>query len=259
MKILLTGSDGQVGREIQDLAAERKLHLTALNRVNLDISNKSQVNAIINEKFSMVINSAAYTNVDGAEHEPEKAYEINRDGVENLALACRKYDIPLLHISTDYVFDGKKNGPYYEQDMTHPINIYGQSKLAGEEILAKIWHKHISLRVSLVFGKYGNNFVKKILQLAEEKDSLDVATDQCSCPTGAADIARVLLKLSEKIHNHKTHWGVYHYAGFPVVSRYEFVREIMKRANKKIPINKITTAGRKTLNLECKKLLRIMA
>ena len=93
-----------------------------------------------------------------------------------------------------------------------------------------------------MFGKYGNNFVKRILQLAEEKDSLNVATDQCSCPTGAADIARVLLELAEKIHNHEAHWGIYHYAGFPVVSRYEFVKKIMQLANNKIPINKVTTA-----------------
>jgi dTDP-4-dehydrorhamnose reductase len=153
--------------------------------------------------------------------------------VRNLAMVCRNYDIPLLHISTDYVFSGEKNTPYIEQDATAPLGIYGKSKLIGEEILAKTWEKHVILRISWVFGKYGSNFVKTILRLAKEREELNVVSDQHGCPSEASDVARVLLTMASQIINGKSSWGIYHYCGYPVTSWFEFAENIIDLGLKK--------------------------
>lgn len=245
MKVLLVGNKGQVGREIEELAQTQQISIVGFDIDNLDICNSSQVDSIFkqNTDVNVVINAAAYTAVDKAEDEPEKAFAVNCDGVRNLALACKTHNIPLIHISTDYVFAGDKIGAYREDDTPRPLSVYGKSKLAGDEILMATWEQHIILRVSWVFGKYGNNFVKTILRLARERKELNIVGDQFGCPTAARDIARVLLELAAKASKH---WGIYNYCNSPVTTWYEFAKKIVEYAGIKIQLNKITTEQYKT-------------
>lgn len=194
----------------------------------------------------IVINAAAYTAVDKAEDEPELAYAVNTKGIENLAIACQKYNLPLIHLSTDYVFSGDSKQPYREDDLPNPLGVYGKSKLAGDQALINTWSKHIILRISWVFGKYGNNFVKTILKLAQERETLNIVGDQFGCPTPAADIARVLLILVGKIYSGKAIWGIYNYCGYPAVTWYDFAEKILEFAQGKYllklqKMNKINT------------------
>jgi dTDP-4-dehydrorhamnose reductase len=248
MNILLFGNKGQVGQEIEKCAKTKNVKIAGFDIDSVDIVDPAQVNYIVekNQDANLVINSAAYTNVEQAEDEPEKAYQINCKGLENLALTCCQYNLPLLHLSTDYVFDGEKNRPYTETDITEPLGIYGKTKLAGDQILEKIWPKHVILRVSWIFGSYVNNFVKTMLRLARERDTLNVVGDQFGCPTAAADVARVLLEIAEKISLGQEKWGIYNYCGYPATTWYEFAMKIIELGRKRFPlkvkqINKTTT------------------
>lgn len=248
-KILLLGNKGQVGREIEELAIAQGMRVYGLDIDSLDITNAAEVEAFFagHNDIDIAINAAAYTAVDKAEDEAAQAYTVNCDAVKNLAKACRKYDIPLLHISTDYVFSGEKRGAYVESDATSPLGVYGKSKLAGEEVLAKIWEKHVILRISWVFGKYGNNFVKTILRLAQDREKLNIVSDQHGCPTEASDVARVLLVMAAQIFSGKSRWGIYHYCGYPVTNWFEFAEKIAefghaKYAFKLRQLHTITTA-----------------
>ncbi|MBN1684168.1 MAG: dTDP-4-dehydrorhamnose reductase [Gammaproteobacteria bacterium] len=248
MKILVTGSQGQVGQEISDRANREDVPILNLNKNQLDITNLSQVKTVFNQNqdIAIVVNAAAYTAVDRAENESEKAYIINRDGVKNLAWVCKKQNIPLLHISTDYVFSGNSQKPYTENDPPDPINVYGQSKLAGDQALQSIWEKHVILRVSWVFGQYGQNFVKAILKLAKEREELNIVGDQFGCPTSASDIARVLLIMAKKIAEGHAKWGIYNYCENPLTNWYDFANTIINIAKRKHALrlkklNKITT------------------
>lgn len=249
MKILIVGAGGQIGRELVDLATERGIEFQAVDIQELDITNRVQVEFFFdhNNEFSVVINVAAYTAVDKAEEEVELAYAVNALGVENLALVCKRWNIPLLHISTDYVFSGDSLKPHSEVSATSPLNIYGKSKLAGDEILQATWHKHIILRVSWVFGKYGNNFVKTILRLASEREVLSIVGDHFGCPTAAKDIARVLMEIAAKIEAGSKYWGIYNYCNSPVTNWYEFATKIIDFGKSKFSftlqnLNKITSA-----------------
>lgn len=274
MKILLLGNKGQVGHEIEELATAQSIEVIGYDIDSLDITNAAQVNAIFAAQVKsrhiakhdgyIAINAAAYTAVDKAEDERVITYAVNCYGVKNLARACKQYDIPFLHISTDYVFDGNSTQPYAEDAITSPLGVYGVSKLAGEMTLEETWGKHIILRVGWVFGKYGSNFVKTILRVAQARDSLNVVGDQRGCPTAARDIARVLLELAAKINDGKRAWGIYHYCGAPVTTWYDFAKKIVElgreqdalRATLRVKdINKITTAeyptkARRPLNSE---------
>jgi len=229
MKILLFGSKGQIGRELVELAANKNISTFNFDIDSVDITDAIQVARAfaIDNAIDVVINAAAYTAVENAEAEPTKAFAVNADGVKILSLECQKHHIPLLHISTDYVFSGEKNAPYTEDDLAMPLGVYGKSKLKGETLLRTTWEQHIILRVSWVFGKYGKNFVKTMLQLAQKKQPINVVNDQFGCPTAAADVARVLLELAEKIVNGKRLWGIYHYSGKPAVSWYQFATKII--------------------------------
>jgi dTDP-4-dehydrorhamnose reductase len=250
MKLLLIGDQGQVGREITELAAEKKYQAIGFDVNNLDITNQDQVFEAIKQHKAcdVLINAAAYTAVDKAEDEAEKAYAVNRDGVANLAQACCEFTIPLLHISTDYVFSGEKEtAAYTEEDQPNPLSVYGKSKLAGEEVLSTILPQHIILRISWVFGKYGHNFVKTILKLADEREILSIVGDQRGCPTPAADVARVLLAMALQITQGHKNFGVYHYCGQPVTTWFEFAKRIIefgktKHQFKLKDLRKITTA-----------------
>jgi len=248
MNILLFGNKGQIGREIEEQCKNKNINIIGYDIDSADIVKIDQVEHAFkqNPGIDFVINTAAYTNVEKAEDEPEKAYQINCKGVQNLSLTCRQYDIPLIHLSTDYIFSGEKIGPYFETDTAIPLNIYGKSKLAGEEILKETWPKHIILRTSWVFGNHGNNFVKKILQLAHERDVLNVVDDQFGCPTAASDIARVVLEIAEKISQNQPIWGIYNYCNSPATTWHDFALKIIELGNNKFPlkvkqINKTTT------------------
>lgn len=229
MKLLITGASGQVGYELCQQASEQGLEVIALDQAGLDIANNEQVDKILSHHLpDRVINAAAYTAVDKAESEPEIAYRVNRDGIKNLALTCKRLDIPLLHISTDYVFSGNKPEPYLESDIPDPESVYGKSKHEGDLRLAEIWSKHVILRVSWVFGIHGNNFVKTMIRLSSDRDQLSIVDDQYGAPTSAACIASTLLALArhERLGTDELPWGVRHLASDPGVTWYQFAQEI---------------------------------
>lgn len=229
MKVLIVGSNGQVGSELRRRAARWGLTALGLDRAALDITDATAVAAALaGSGAKVVINAAAYTAVDRAEQEPERAYAVNRDGPAHLAAACAQLGLPLLHISTDYVFDGSKAGPYTETDPAAPLGVYGDSKWQGEEAVRARLDQHIILRVSWVFGIDGNNFVKTMLRLARERDELRVVADQHGCPTYAGAIADVLLDLAARSGSGTAlPWGTYHYCGAPATTWQQFAEAIL--------------------------------
>lgn len=248
-KVLVTGAKGQVGSEIVK-AVPAGFTVIGLGSNDLDITNQQQViTAIAQHKPDLIINAAAYTAVDKAETDVETAYAVNEKAVALLAQAAHEADIPLFHISTDYVFDGQATTPYKETDPVNPQSVYGASKLAGEQALERINAKHIILRTSWVFGATGNNFVKTMLRLAKERDEISVVADQYGCPTSARSIAEVLWKLAEKYtQENSLPWGIYHFSNGPACTWYEFACEIFEQAvkagvlAKKPIVNAISTA-----------------
>lgn len=232
-KVLVTGANGQIGRHL----VKRLKHKTALlaaNKQTLDIANRQAVFATIHDfKPDVIINAAAYTQVDKAESEPVRAYAVNANGAQYLAQAAQSIDAALLHISTDYVFDGSKNTPYIETDTPNPINVYGQSKLAGEKAVAAACRKYAIVRTSWVFSEYGNNFVKTMLELAKTQDIIEVVSDQIGGPTYAGDIANTLVTMAgTMVADVIFEYGIYHYCGMPYLSRYEFTKAIFEQAKK---------------------------
>jgi dTDP-4-dehydrorhamnose reductase len=241
MKILVTGANGQVGWALTQQGSSQH-EVLALDHSGLDITDPIAVQKTVKvNKPDIIINAAAYTAVDKAEQEPALAFAVNRAGPRHLALACANVQIPLLHISTDYVFDGRKTRPYQEDDPIAPLGVYGLSKWEGEEAVRQNLPIHIILRVSWVFGEHGNNFVKTILRLAREREQLRVVADQYGCPTYAGQIAAVLLNLAERSTPRKgrstrhtepvrAHWGTYHYSGAPATTWHGFAQTIISKA-----------------------------
>lgn len=240
MRVLLTGANGQLGRCVQDVFAASGHELIAFDRLALDISNSESVNSVVGKHCpQVIINAAAYTAVDKAETESEMAAQINTVGAANLARAAKDIDALLIHISTDYVFDGKKTTPYVESDATNPQGVYGQTKLAGEQEVQRYCSKHVILRTAWVFSEYGNNFVKTMLRLGKERDALSVVADQVGCPTYAGDIARACLSVCEAAEAGRAKYGVYHYCGGEAVSWYEFASIIFEQAVAKGMLSKM--------------------
>ena len=260
MKVLVTGAKGQVGQEVVLLCQQKGWETLAYSSQDLNITNASQtLECLTKEKPDFVVNCAAYTKVDLAEDEKDQAFLVNALGIENLANACKIQDIPLIHLSTDYIFDGLKQKPYVETDAANPQNIYGASKWAGEEFLRSNWEKHIILRVSWVFGQYGNNFVKTMLKL-KEKDQLKIVADQQGSPTGAKHIAEVIVKI---IENLDCQFGTYHYTDAPFTTWYNFAKTIFDGAQLShcpeiiaIPSSEYPTKASRPLNskLNCAKI-----
>lgn len=231
MAIILTGANGQVGSEIKLLASEYDMPVNAYSHLQCDILNYDILKNLIEAELpEAVVNTAAYTAVDKAEDDADSAYAINHKGSENLARICADLNIPLIQLSTDYVFDGKADKPYLETDATLPESIYGKSKLDGENAIIKQCKKYIILRTSWVFGRYGNNFVKTMLRLASERKELSVVKDQTGCPTSARSIAQAVLKIVSAIRQGDTNWGIYHFCGKPETTWYNFAREIFHQA-----------------------------
>ncbi|CNK75752.1 dTDP-4-dehydrorhamnose reductase [Yersinia enterocolitica] len=227
MKILLTGANGQLGRCIKD-RIPREWHLDAMGSEQLDITDKQQVIQVITSLSpDIIINAAAYTAVDKAESEPLLADNVNSQGVGFLASVAKKQGARLIHISTDYVFDGVKATPYNELDTSAPINVYGRTKLAGEQVIVTTLPNAVIIRTSWVFSEYGNNFVKTMLKLGKERKQLNIINDQRGCPTYAGDLAQAIIEL---IKNHQQAHGVYHYCGSNDVSWYDFAELIFEIA-----------------------------
>lgn len=238
MKILYTGANGQLGREIEKAALNRDVPAVGFSHQELDITRPDEIKrAIAAIKPTLIVNCAAYTAVDKAESEPEQAFAINRDGPAHLADICSADDVALIHISTDYVFDGNKKSAYVESDPICPINVYGESKAAGESEIIRRTGNHIIIRTSWVYGCNGNNFVKTMLRLGRERDRIGVVDDQFGSPTYAADLAEAVLVVANAVsQGNFSHWGVYHFANQGVVSWYKFAQAIFEITEKSMEL-----------------------
>ncbi|WP_371375372.1 dTDP-4-dehydrorhamnose reductase [Thalassotalea aquiviva] len=231
MNVVVFGCKGQLGRCLQDRAKgyveKHGFNFFFFDRAQADISNFEQVNkSIVESNANIVINAAAYTAVDKAETEVELAYAINATGPENMAKVCNKLDIPLIHVSTDYVFDGEATKPYTPESPTNPQSVYGKSKLAGELAIEDILNKHVIIRTAWVFSEYGNNFVKTMLRLGQERDELGIVADQVGCPTYAGDLANNILNVLLEITEGCENWGVFHYSSKEKMSWYDFAQTV---------------------------------
>jgi len=237
MRVLLFGGTGQVGAEICEIADDAGIDLVAPGHADIDlIDRKAIVRLIESQPWNMVINAAAYTNVDGAESNQALAYAINAEAAARIAAETGRHGIPLIHISTDYVFDGKKGAPYVEQDPIGPVNAYGRSKGEGERGVGAGNCQHIILRTSWVYSHRRKNFVKTILQLARTRDQLKIVADQHGCPTRARDIAMACLDIAKHCVKDGEHapYGVYHYAGAGQASWFEFATAIIDLAGERL-------------------------
>ena len=243
MRVLITGSKGQLGSEIKDLASDyENLECIFTDLTELDICDKEALNTfIINQHINTVINCAAYTKVDQAERNPKTAKQLNAKVVLNLVNALEKVNGKLVHISTDYVFDGNHTCPYKESDPVNPISVYGETKRAGELVVFNSSIDAIVIRTSWLYSAYSNNFVKLMLRLGNEKESLKVVFDQKGTPTYAKDLAKICLDIlsDENSTNISKKGSLYHYSNEGVASWYDFAANIMKISNidcKVIPI-----------------------
>jgi len=248
--IWLIGNKGMLGSDIENLLKKKGMIYWASDR-EVDIIDYKALDKYVKDKeISWVINCAGYTRVDKAEEEIKESFRLNRDGVRNLALFSSKREIKLIHISTDYVFDGRQKVSavvaYSEDDKTKPINIYGKSKLAGEGEIKKILNEHFIIRTAWLYGLQGNNFVYTMLRLFQERDVIKVVEDQCGSPTYTADLAGAILKI---IEDDSVSYGIYHFTNKGVTNWYEFARTIYKKAkrlgliedNKKVEIQPVKT------------------
>lgn len=246
--ILVMGSDGQLGSEFKAISASYPFHaFTFIGRADVDLSNTTAIKEyFLSKEFDFIINCAAYTAVDKAQSESKLADAINHKAVKALAFIAKEKNIALVHISTDYVFDGKNYRPYIESDPTNPLSVYGKTKLDGEnDILAVAPANSVIIRTSWVYSSYGANFVKTMLRLAKERETLSVVYDQVGTPTYARDLAKTVIEIIPKIQNSKVE--IYNYSNEGVLSWYDFAKEIMKMAKLSCAINPIETKDYPTL------------
>lgn len=233
VKIILIGKNGQVGSELNSLLSNLG-DLISLDRTQFDLTKPQVIREIIAQaKPDFIVNAAAYTAVDKAEYEPELAHQINAIAPQILAEECQKIRANLIHISTDYVFNGNKNTPYLESDLTNPTSVYGKTKLSGEENIKKISPNYIIIRTAWVYGIYGQvNFVKTMLKLGAEKEKLKVVIDQIGCPTYAYDLAKAIKDLMIKFKPEKEFQETYNFTNLGVISWYDFAVTIFEEARK---------------------------
>lgn len=232
LRILVCGAEGQVGYCLINQAASFGLEAIGLSRQALDITNAEQVcEAIDRHKPALIINAAAYTNLDHAEAEVAQAQAVNRDGVANLAAAARQFNIPLFHLSSEYVFSGDADKPYRETDQPTPNSVYGSTRRAGEVAISQTLDRYLILRTSWIYGERGNNFVKTMLNLSNKTEEVSVVSDQIGCPTRARSVARVLIELALRYcRDGDLEWGLYHYSGASPCSWAEFATQIFQEA-----------------------------
>lgn len=251
MRILVTGKNGQLGRSIQKLVNDSKNNqnhndFIFVGREELGLSSESTIDSYFNgnNKFDIIVNCAAYTAVDKAEKEPKLANQINHIAVKLLAEIANQQKAKLIHISTDYVFDGKSDKPYTEADKTNPMNIYGKTKLDGEKALQKaLPTEAIIIRTSWMYSEYGNNFVKTMLRLGKQRDELNIISDQIGSPTYASDLAEAILTIinNKDYQNKEQPTDIYHYSNEGEISWYDFAKEIFKLAKIDCKVNPINT------------------
>jgi dTDP-4-dehydrorhamnose reductase len=226
--ILLFGAGGQLGQELVALAAARREALTGLSSAQADIADREAVaQAMAAARPSLVVNAAAYTHVDRAECEPDRAWRSNAEGATVLAQACREAALPLVHLSTDYVFDGTKAGAYVETDPVRPLGVYGRTKAEGEDGVREQQPEHLILRTSWVYGPYGRNILKTVVRLAAEEDELRFVGDQRGCPTATADLAEAILRIAPRLERREPLWGTYHLAGTGATTWHGFARHVV--------------------------------
>jgi len=233
MNLLITGAYGQVGKELINHSQADEFNIVGFSHKDLDITSYDLLeHKISGFKPDLVINAAAYTQVEKAEFESSLAFKVNGNGPGYLAKVCSLLKIPLIHLSTDYVFDGKKKGFYKETDQVNPINIYGRSKWFGEEEIRNNSKKYIIIRTSNVFGQYGHNFVKTMLKIGRKK-TINIVNDLSSCPTEASAIADAVFDVINVFSRKKElEWGTYHYCGKENSTFYDFAKIIFQTANK---------------------------
>lgn len=237
MKVLVTGAKGQLGYDVVKELDQLGYEVCAFGREQLDITDQPIVSTVLREiKPDVIIHTAAYTKVDQAETDQDHAYLVNAYGTRNIAVAAESVGAKLCYISTDYVFDGKADSPYHEYTRTRPLGIYGHSKFVGEEMVKTLCTKYFIVRTAWVYGQNGNNFVKTMLKLAQEKEEVGVVQDQVGSPTYTVDLAKFLVELvkTEK-------YGIYHGTNFGNCSWFEFAKAIFEEAGLDIRVNSITT------------------
>ena len=268
MTILVTGAKGQVGRELINKGMLSGWKMVGIDLQEVDITDAAAVSKYLGPMdLEIVVNAAAFTAVDAAETEVEAAFAVNRDGAANLADICAEKKIPLIHISTDYVYDGMKKGAYLESDMVSPQGVYARSKAQGDAAVVDRLKAHIILRTAWVYSVHGHNFVKTMLRLFREKESVSVVEDQYGSPTNASDIAEAILHIIGHIQRNKeTQWGVYHYTGQGKTNWYGFAKKVYELAApldtfslkelKPIPSSAYPTPARRPANsvLDCTKI-----
>lgn len=239
MVVLVTGANGQLGQAIQYIAKNYlNLNFVFCNSTDLDISNKENCQAVFHKiKPDFCINAAAYTAVDKAESEKDKAELINVIGAKNLAETCKEFNTKLIHISTDFVFDGSNDKPYSENQIPNPKGVYGQTKLDGEKAIQHVFSNYYIIRTSWVYSQFGNNFMKTMLRLASERTSLSVVNDQIGTPTNAVDLAEALIQIV--LNN--TQYGIYHFSNEGQCSWYDFAKKIFEINNVSIDLSAIPT------------------
>ncbi|RTY95909.1 dTDP-4-dehydrorhamnose reductase [Flavobacterium sp. GT3R68] len=227
MVVLVTGANGQLGTALQSIEVKYpEINFVFVSSFECDVTNKHSIQNIFEkEKPSFCINTAAYTAVDKAESDTEKAFDINVNGAKNLAETCRDYNVTLLHVSTDFVFDGNRNIPYTEEDTTNPQSIYGQTKLDGEQAIKQALRHYFIIRTSWLYSGFGNNFMKTMLRLAKERTSISVVDDQIGTPTHAVDLAEALIKI---ILSGKNAYGIYHFSNEGIASWHDFAKKIFE-------------------------------
>jgi len=242
--ILVTGANGQLGKELQLLSLDLPSYtFLFVAKEGLNIADAAATEKYFAaQRIDFCINCAAYTAVDKAESEPENAFLVNGIAVATLAAVCKKNNSKLIHISTDYVFDGTATQPYKETDQTNPVSIYGQSKLQGEVLALENCPSTIIIRTAWVYSSFGNNFVKTMLRLMKERESINVVNDQLGCPTYAADLAAVIMQIIASGKSNENP-GIYHYANAGITNWYEFAIAIKKLSGSACAVNPITTAA----------------
>jgi len=237
MKVLVTGAGGMLAEDLTSCLSERGYEIVALPRNELDITDLGAIRAAVNNfEPELMINCAAYTKVDKAEKEETRALMVNGFGVQNLCLLCQERDIPLVHFSTDYVFDGTKESPYTIYDEPNPISAYGRSKLLGEKYILWLLSKFYLIRTSWLFGLYGKNFIETMLELGQREKQISVVNDQRGCPTWTYHLAQAVVDLIET-----ERYGIYHITNSEPTTWFEFAREIFRLSGRDIEVLPVTS------------------
>ena len=267
MNVLVIGQQGQLGTELLRARWPQSTVLCALTQQDWDLTQRDKLPALLTDRsWDLIVNAAAYTAVDQAESEPDLAFAINEHAPAAIAAACAKTDVPFIHVSTDYVFDGSKDEPYTEDDPINPINTYGASKAAGEQAVRSAHAMHIILRTSWLYSPHGRNFAKSMINLAEQRDELRIVNDQHGCPTTAGDLAGAIARIAEMIaYGQPVKWGTFHYAGRGATTWYGLAEAVLdtyhalggkRPALRGIPTSEYPTPARRPANsrLDCTRI-----